>query len=39
MYYRALRDFEAERERRAKREAAGWYVWGKEAPLSPAGAP
>jgi hypothetical protein len=31
MYYRALRDPEAERARGAKREAAGWYVYGNEA--------
>jgi N6-adenosine-specific RNA methylase IME4 len=31
MFYRALDDPEAERIRRAKREAAGWYFWGNEA--------
>ena len=30
MFYRALDDPEAERVRRAKREAAGWYFWGNE---------
>jgi hypothetical protein len=36
---RALRDPEAERARRAKREAAGWYFWGTEAvdPLTSVG--
>jgi hypothetical protein len=31
MFYRALDDPEAEHIRRAKREAAGWHVWGNEA--------
>jgi N6-adenosine-specific RNA methylase IME4 len=30
MFYRALDDPEAERVRREKREAAGWYAWGNE---------
>ena len=30
MYYRAFPDPEAERARRAKREAAGWYFFGNE---------
>jgi N6-adenosine-specific RNA methylase IME4 len=30
MYYRAFPDPEAERVRRAKREAAGWYFFGNE---------
>jgi N6-adenosine-specific RNA methylase IME4 len=35
MFYRALDDPEAERLRRAKREAAGWYFWGNEAEAAP----
>jgi N6-adenosine-specific RNA methylase IME4 len=35
MFYRALDDPEAERIRRAKREAAGWYFWGNEAEAIP----
>jgi hypothetical protein len=31
MFYRALDDPEAECQRRAKREAAGWYFHGNEA--------
>jgi N6-adenosine-specific RNA methylase IME4 len=31
MFYRALDDPEAERSRREKREAAGWFFWGNEA--------
>jgi hypothetical protein len=31
MFYRALADPEAERVRREKREAAGWYFHGDEA--------
>jgi N6-adenosine-specific RNA methylase IME4 len=31
MYYRAFPDPDAERARRAKREAAGWYFYGNEA--------
>jgi N6-adenosine-specific RNA methylase IME4 len=36
MFYRALDDPEAERVRRAKREAAGWYFWGNEVEMQAA---
>jgi hypothetical protein len=31
MFYRALDDPAAERSRRAKRDAAGWHMFGNEA--------
>jgi N6-adenosine-specific RNA methylase IME4 len=37
MFYRALDDPEAERVRRAKREANGWFFWGNEVETIPQG--